>query len=407
MHLSTRSKLTPPSPIRRLAPLAYAAEQAGTKVYYLNIGQPDILSPKSFLEGIAQYRQEIVAYESSLGSSELRVAWSEYMNRSLGLATVPEDFLITMGASEALIFTFMICCDPGDEIVVFDPTYANYLGFAAVAGVNLVPLTCRLEDAFHLPPLASIQQAVTPRTRALLLCNPNNPTGTVYTREELEGLVRLCNEKNIFLIVDETYREFAYEVKDPQSIMHLDPDNERFIVIDSLSKRFSLCGARIGCLYTRNKEVLQTVLNLASARLAAPSIEQYAAAHMLRTCTPAVVEENKNAYRKRRDVLTAALSEIPFVSTYLPEGAFYTLVRLPIVDSDAFCTFMLSEFSFEGETVFVAPAKGFYLCDRSGNDQVRIACVLNEHELERAVTLLKKGLCEYAKKYPDLVTEKI
>jgi aspartate aminotransferase len=396
-HLSTRAKHTPSSPIRRLAPLAQAAKAAGKKVYHLNIGQPDIPSPVEFFAGLAAYKDTVVAYEMSAGSTELRVAWAEYINRSLGLETNPEEYLITVGASEALIFVFMICCDPGDEIIVFDPTYANYLGFAAIAGVHLTPVTCSLENAFHLPAIDIVERAITQRTRAILLCNPNNPTGTVYTEQELRGVVDLCNKHGIFLIVDETYREYLYTDGKPRSILHLDQNNERFIVIDSISKRFSLCGARIGCLYTKNKEVQRVVLNLASSRLAAPSIEQFAVAHMLRTVSSQLVDDTRKLYRKRRDVLVSALKEIPGVSTYVPEGAFYTLTRLPIKDGDDFCSYLLRDFSFENETVFVAPAKGFYLCDSLGDDQVRIAYVLNESDLSRAIFLLGEGLREYQK----------
>lgn len=395
LTLSQRARQTPPSPIRRLSPLAKQAKSAGNKVYYLNIGQPDIKSPEVFFEGLRHYQDEVVAYETSEGNRVLREAWASYFNRTLDLELVSWQFLITTGASEALIFVFMICCDPGDEVLIFDPTYANYMGFAAICGVNLVSIVTRLEDQFALPSADQIIAKITPRTRAILLCSPNNPTGTVYTRHELRMLLDICNERDIFLIVDETYRELVFDGLSPFSILHLDAKNDRVIVIDSLSKRFSLCGARIGGLITSNQEVLAKALNVAQARLAAPSIEQFAAAYMLKHLPNNYVEGMRAEYERRRDVLHEALAGIPGAVAFKPKGAFYTLVRLPVDDAEQFASYMLSSFAYEHETVFVAPAAGFYMADGEGSNKVRIACVLKPEAMQRAVEVLGRGLHAY------------
>jgi aspartate aminotransferase len=398
IQLSQRARQTPPSPIRRLAHLATAAKAQGTRVYHLNIGQPDIKSPAEFIEGVRLYRDEVVAYESSEGNKRLREEWAGYVDRTLGLNLAPENFLITTGASEALVFVFMTCCDPGDEILIFDPTYANYIGFAAISGVKLVSILTKLEDNFALPSCEEIVAKISPRTRGILLCSPNNPTGTVYSRAELELLLEICNERNIFLIVDETYREIVYDGLSPLSIFHLDPRSERVIVVDSLSKRFSLCGARIGCLITSNQDVLAKTLNQAQARLAVSSIDQFAAAHMLSTIGPDYVEGIRCEYEARRDVLFDALEKIPEVVAQKPKGAFYTVVRLPVDDTDAFAAFLLSDFCCDGETVFVAPASGFYMTNSLGRNKIRLASVLERDALVKAAGLLEKGLKAYAAK---------
>ena len=267
--------------------------------------------PGSFSTVCAAFKQKVVAYEQSQGNEGLCIAWSKYINRTLQIHTSPEQFLITMGASEALVFLFMTCCDPGDEIIIFDPTYANYLGFAAIAGVTLVPVLSNMDNNFALPARKEIEQRITNRTRAILLCSPNNPTGTVCSREELRFLFDLCEEHNIFLIVDETYREFVYDDLKPLSILHLVPNSDRVIVVDSLSKRFSLCGARIGCLLTCNEEVLATTLKIAQARLAAPTIDQFAAAYMLEHIKDDYLESVRNEFQSRRDALYYSLERDP------------------------------------------------------------------------------------------------
>lgn len=395
IKLSNRARNTPPSPIRKLAHLATRAKKTGTHVYHLNIGQPDIESPREFFEGLCQFKQKVVAYDQSQGNENLCRAWSNYVDKTLRIKTTPEQFLITMGASEALVFLFMTCCDPGDEVIIFDPTYANYLGFAAITGVNLVPMLSNMEDSFALPARGEIEQKITNRTRAILLCSPNNPTGTVYGREELQFLLDICEEHNIFLIVDETYREFVYDDLKPVSILHLAPNNRRVIVVDSLSKRFSLCGARIGCLLTCNEEVLATTLNIAQARLAAPTIDQFAAAYMLDHINDDYLENVRKEFQSRRDALYYALREIRDVAVHKPKGAFYTIAQLPVDDAEAFAAFMLSGFSRQQKTTFIAPAAGFYMQNSQGVRKARFAFVLKKSEIEAAIEVLAAGLEQY------------
>ena len=395
--ISNRARITPPSPIRKLAHLATKAKKTGTHVYHLNIGQPDIASPQEFFDGIRQFDQPVVAYEQSQGNEGLCNAWSQYINRTLGLVTKPEHFMITMGASEALIFLFETCCDPGDEVIIFDPTYANYLGFSTIAGVNLVPVLSNMEDDFALPDCEKIENCITNHTRAILVCNPNNPTGTVYTREELQLLSDICEEHNLFLVVDETYREFVYDDLKPLSIFHVVPDSNRVVVVDSLSKRFSLCGARIGCLITTNEQVLSAVLKIAQARLAAPTIEQVAAAHMLETIPDSYLEQVRGEFLLRRNILDDALQKVPGVTASRPKGAFYTFVQLPVPDADAFAAFMLDKFSHKGKTTFIAPAAGFYMQSEQGRQKARLAYVLEKNSIEDAIEALAAGIREYTK----------
>jgi len=395
IRLSNRARNTPPSPIRKLAHLADKAKKSGTKVFHLNIGQPDLDSPQEFFDGLRLFDQKVVAYDQSKGNEALCVAWSRYMNRTLSLDTRPEEFLITMGASEALIFLFMTCCDPGDEVIIFDPTYANYLGFAAIAGVSLVAAPCDIEQNFALPKRHEIEERITNRTRAILLCNPNNPTGTVYTEQDLKFLLDICDEHNIFLIVDETYREIVCDPLKPLSILNLAPRNDRVIVVDSLSKRFSLCGARIGCLLTSNEEVINTTLHIAQARLAAPTMDQFAAAHMLNHIKPEFVERIRLAFQSRRDALYGALKQLPNVAIHKPMGAFYTVVRLPVDNAEHFARFLLSSFSLDNKTTFIAPAAGFYMQYDRGVQKARLAYVLNETDIRAAVDVLAEALKAY------------
>jgi aspartate aminotransferase len=395
VRLSNRARNTPPSPIRKLAPLANTAKKSGIHVFHLNIGQPDIESPKEFFEGLCLFKQKIVEYEQSQGNEDLSNAWSKYINRTLQVNTSPEQFLITVGASEALAFLFMTCCDPGDEIIIFDPTYANYLGFAAIAGVNLVPVLSNMDNNFALPARNEIERRITDHTRAILLCNPNNPTGTVYSREEVRFLFDLCEERNIFMIVDETYREFVYDELEPLSILHLVPNSKRVIVVDSLSKRFSLCGARIGCLMTCNEEILAATLKMAQARLAAPTIDQFAAAHMLKHIQDDYLARAREEFQSRRDALYYALKEIPKVELHKPMGAFYTVVQLPVVNAEEFAAYLLAQFSYKMRTTFIAPAAGFYMQSAQGIQRARFAFVLNRSEIEGAIETLSAGLKKY------------
>jgi aspartate aminotransferase len=392
---SQRALKTPPSPIRRLAGLAQAAEERGTKVYRLNIGQPDLLSPPEFIQAIRDTSSPVVAYEASQGCSRLVRSWCSYFNHDYAIGVTEREMLITMGASEALIFAFMVCCDPGDEILVFDPTYANYVGFAAISGVRLVPLPCSLEDKFPLPKKEEIERFISPYTRAILICNPNNPTGAVCTDAELSMLLEVCREQDLFLIADETYREFVYDGAKPRCIFELAHQDPRIVMVDSLSKRFSLCGARIGCMVTWNTELRQAAFHIAQARLAAPTIEQHAAAKMLDTISGEYLKAAHVEYQARRDVAVRAVSKIEGAVAHSPQGGFYLLTKLPIDDADAFASFMLTDFSHHGETVFVAPGSGFYMHRESGKNAIRIAFVLEQSDTERAIAVLAEGVKAY------------
>jgi aspartate aminotransferase len=395
LALSHRAQKTPASPIRRLAGLAQQAEERGTKVYRLNIGQPDLHSPREFLEGVSRYTDAVVAYETSQGNKALVEAWCASLNEQYGIGVGEQQMLITMGASEALIFTFMVCCDPGDEILIFDPTYANYIGFSAISGVRLVPLPCAIENNFSIPSRSEIERFISPYTRAILLCNPNNPTGTVNTEEELRMLLDVCRERDLYFIVDETYREFVYDGRKPRTIFELAGKDPRVVVVDSLSKRYSLCGARIGCMLTWNEDLRRAAFHIAQARLAAPTIEQSAAAHMIKTISPEYVSNARAEYRSRRDAAVDALSQIPGVVVSSPEGGFYLLAKLPIPDAEDFAQFMLTDFSYNGATTFVAPAAGFYMHRAAGLSTIRIAFVLKELDTREAIRVLAEGLKAY------------
>jgi aspartate aminotransferase len=395
LRLSNRARNTPPSPIRRLAPLAQKAKSNGTKVYHLNIGQPDIETPQEFFEGVRNYSEKVLAYEQSGGNQHLRDVWCAAFNSELALSINVEDFLITTGASEGLIFLFMATCDPGDEIIVIDPTYANYKSFAAIAGVELISVQSSLEQGFSIPDSSLIEESISNRTRAILLCNPNNPTGTVYSKEELARLLEIANRHNLFFILDETYREFVYDGARPFSVFQLDSDNDRIVVVDSLSKRFSLCGARIGCLVTTNRKLSQAVLNIAQARLASPTIDQMAAAYMLERVDASYLQGVVSEYQLRRDTAITALSRITGAQVVNPQGAFYTLVRLPVKDSNDFARYLLEDFSCQAATTFVAPAEGFYMQSGFGRNEIRVAFVLEAEALKRSIEILGLGLEAY------------
>lgn len=396
LKLSTRAQKTPPSPIRKLAGMAQAASDRGLNVYRLNIGQPDLRSPEEFLSAVPKTLHPVVAYESSQGSLALRSAWSDYLNRSYPkLSCSADDLLITSGASEALIFAFMVCCDPGDEILIFDPTYANYIGFAAISGVRLVPLACPPESGRAVPSVEEIERYVSPYTRAILVCNPNNPTGSVCDDTELFRLLEICRREHLFLIVDETYREFVYDGLTPRCIFELAPRDPNVIVVDSLSKRFSLCGARIGALMTWNSGVMQAAFHIAQARLAAATIEQEAASVMLRSIDDSYISQARSEYLKRRDLAVGLLKKIPGVKPYVPRGGFYLLAELPVDDAEDFASFMLNDFEYQGATTFVAPAAGFYMLRASGRRVIRIAFVLNEDDMRKAIAVLAAGLESY------------
>ena len=385
----------PASPIRRLMPVAEEAKRRGVHVYHLNIGQPDLETPAPMRERLRLLEKEkIYAYTPSGGTPEYLASLQKY-HAGLGIPLALDEILATTGGSEAILFAMMACAGDGDEALVVEPFYTNYLAFAAMAGVKLVPLTSRVEDGFHLPPREAFERAVTPRTRLVLLCNPNNPTGTVYSREELETVAAFCRERGLFLVADEVYREFVYDGRQSLSALQLPGFEDLVIVVDSLSKRYSACGIRLGSLATRNRDVYQACLRMAQGRLSPPGLAQFVAvgaSELGPDYTRGIVEE----YERRRDVLYRGLKEIPGVFLTKPEGAFYFVARLPIRDCDDFASWMLSDFSLDRATVMVAPARGFYATPGPGADEVRIAYVLKEADLEASVRILAAGLERYA-----------
>lgn len=397
MKISDRANKTPSSPIRSLAAHASHAKARGVHVHHLNIGQPDVESPQEFIQGIHNFNQKIVAYDSTNGNKELLNQWCKFLNDNYNIGITADNMLITSGSSEALMFAFTICCDVDDQIIVFDPTYANYSGFAAIAGVELVPVPCDFNAGFHLPTKQEIVSKITSQTKAMLVCNPNNPTGTAYTLDELQMLVDICNQHNIFLIIDEVYREFVY-TQQPQIGFQLSKNLENIIIVDSISKRYSLCGARIGCLMSFNKTIMQAAANLASTRVSSPTIEQEATAYMLQHITSNYLQDAVKEYEMRKTTLVSALQSIPGVKVNPAEGGFYVLAELPVQDADDFCTFMLRDFSYNNQTVFLAPAKGFYITSTDTmKKSVRIAFVISSTEILQAVKVLEKALEAYSK----------
>lgn len=391
-RLSQRALAMPASPIRRLAPLAVAAQRAGTTVYGLNIGQPDIATPRVILDRLRSYPGTYVPYGPSQGTPEFLEALRAYYAR-IGLDVAIEELFVTTAGSEALLFTIAALCDPGDDVLVFEPFYTNYRGFGTLLGVDVRAVATRAADGYHLPPRTAIEAAIGPRTRALLIGSPGNPTGVVYTDAELEALAAICHDRGLTLISDEVYREFVYEGGLARSVLTLGL-GARAVVVDSASKRYSLCGARIGNLVTRNRELLAAVLRFGQARLCPPMLGQYACAAL--TEVPASYFREVNAeYRRRRDAVVAALNAMPGVTVHTPEGAFYVCVRLPVDDANAFAEFLVRDFALDGETVLVAPADGFYATPGLGRDEVRIAYVLEVPKLERAMRCIAAALAAY------------
>ncbi|MDD3928926.1 MAG: pyridoxal phosphate-dependent aminotransferase [Sphaerochaeta sp.] len=381
------------SPIRRLSPYARDAVKRGIKVYHLNIGQPDIKTPKQVIEAVRKYDETIIAYGNSEGRQELREALPAYYAK-YGLSVQAEDILITTGGSEALQFAFMTLCDPYDEVIIPEPYYTNVSSFAHSAMVTLVPVTSKMEDGFALPDISEFEKRITRKTGAILVCSPNNPTGHVYTHEELLQLLNLCEKHDIFLIVDEVYREFCYDEKEFSSVLAFDEFSDRIICVDSFSKRYSMCGSRIGALISKNKDVLANALKLAQARLCPPDIEQVAACAALQTDDSYLVEVQAE-YEKRRNFIVEGLKKIDGVKCSTPKGAFYLVAELPVDDAESFAIFMLRDFNLNGETVMVAPCEDFYVTKGIGHKQVRIAYVLNTQDLERAVACIDAGLKAY------------
>ena len=382
----------PSSPIRKLAPLANEAKKQGVKVYHLNIGQPDLPTPQQALDALGHIDRKTLEYSPSEGYPFLRDKLVKYYAK-FGIDITPAEIIVTTGGSEALLFSFMACMDPGDEMIMVEPGYANYISFARTAGIKVKTVTSRIEDGFALPSMEAFEKAITPRTKAILLCNPNNPTGYVYSPAEMQTLKELVIKYNLFLIADEVYREFVYSGQPYQSAMTLGiPDN--VILVDSVSKRYSECGIRIGMLVTHNKLVHDTVMKYCQARLSPPLLGQIVAEASIEG-TEAYAKECFDEYKARRDFFIKGLNEIPGVYSPKPEGAFYTVVKLPVADAEDFCRWCLTDFRLNGETVMMAPAAGFYSNPELGKNQVRMAYVLKIEDLAKALDVLKAALIKY------------
>ncbi len=385
----------PPSPIRKLVPYAEAAKKKGITVYHLNIGQPDIETPRQALDAVRHSDFKILEYSHSAGNESYRKKLTGYYLRN-GIEIDYTQILITTGGSEAIIFGFMACLDPGDEVIIPEPFYANYNGFAIEAGIMVVPVTSYLETGFALPTMEDFEKAITPRTRAIIICNPNNPTGYLYTREELETLKKIALQHNLYLFSDEAYREFCYEGKH-YSALQLSGAEDNVVLMDTISKRYSACGGRIGALVTRNQQVLDSVLKFAQARLSPPGFAQILGEAAIDL--PAdYFDATRQEYKIRRDTIVKRLNAMPGVSCPSPGGAFYVIAKLPVADAEIFCQWLLEDFSFENQTVMLAPASGFYGTPGLGKQEVRLAYVLNVDAINRAMDCLEKALEKYPAK---------
>lgn len=393
MQLSNRAQKVPSSPIRKLVPFADEAKKKGVKVYHLNIGQPDIKTPSVGLEAARNYRADVLAYSHSQGIAPLRKKMAEYYDR-FGIRLDPDEIIVTTGGSEALQFAFQTVLDPGDELILTDPSYANYLSFATACGAVVKAVHTSIDEGFRLPPVERFEELITPKTRAILVCNPNNPTGYLYTPEEMLRIRDIVLRHDLFLISDEVYREFIYNGKPYLSAMNLEGLEEHLIMVDSVSKRYSECGVRIGTLVTRNKEIRAAVMKFAQARLSPPIYGQVVAAASVDT-PASYMAEVWEEYKSRRDFMIEGLNRIPGVFSPKPEGAFYTMVRLPVEDAEEFCKWCLTDFSYEGATVMMAPGAGFYSRPGVGKDEVRMAYVLNKQDLAKALVVLEKALEQY------------
>lgn len=397
--ISEKGKAMPASPIRKLAPYAEGAMKKGIKVYRLNIGQPDIPTPEAALNAIRNIDLKVIEYSHSAGNESYRRKLAAFYN-NIGIDVDYSDILITTGASEALLFAMMSCFDPGEEIISFEPLYANYISFATSAGVNIVPVTSYIKDDFALPPIEEIEKKITPATRGLLICSPNNPTGYLYSEKELNKLREIAIKHDLYLFSDEAYREFCYDGSSYFSPMRLKGIDDNLIMIDSVSKRYSECGIRIGALVSRNKEVIATALKFAQARLSPPGIGQIAGEASVDT-PPEYFTEINQEYTARRDFMVEALNKIPGVYCPKPKGAFYTVVKLPVDDADKFSQWILEKFEYKKQTVMLAPASGFYVTPGLGNDEVRIAYVLNINDLRNAIETIAEALKVYPGRLRD------
>ncbi|MDX9893729.1 MAG: pyridoxal phosphate-dependent aminotransferase [Patescibacteria group bacterium] len=390
--LSNRSTKVLASPLRKFLPAMLKTESKGIEVLKLNVGDPDIKPPTSFLESVKKYSQPNIGYAPSPGIIKHTQAWSRYF-ASVGLKVKAEQIIPTIGCAEAMLMSLLATTDPGDEVLVFEPLYTSYKGFAAMINIKLVPVTLKMENNFALPKANEITKKITPKTKAILLINPNNPTGTVFSKKELGTIVKLAIEHGLFILSDETYREIVFDTK-PTSLLQFPQAQENLIVLDSASKRFSLPGARIGALITKNQTIREALLRLAMVRLSAPTLEQYGLIPILEK-PQAYTKKITAEYQRRRDLVIKGLNKIPGVTCLVPQGAFYLIAKLPIADAENFVKFMINDFSYQGQTVLVAPASEFYITPNTGKNQIRIAYVLNTTKLNRATTILAKGLAAY------------
>ncbi len=393
LNISKRGIQMPPSPIRKLVPYAEAAKKRGVKVYHLNIGQPDIPTPQIAIDAVKNIGDTIFEYTHSAGLESYRRKLAEYY-KSVGIDVTYEDLMATVGGSEALFMAFSVCLNEGEEILCPEPFYANYNGFAIEAGIKIKPIRSTIDTEFALPPIEEFEKHIGPSTRAILICNPNNPTGYVYTREELEKLAEIVKKHDLYLITDEVYREFCYDGVEHFSAMNLRGVEQNVIMCDSVSKRYSMCGVRLGALVTRNKDVFNAAMKMAQARLSPPYMAQVAATAAVDT-PQSYFDEVIGEYTARRNCIVELLNKIPGVYCPMPKGAFYATVRLPIDDCDRFAQWLLEDFSYEGQTVMVAPATGFYSTKGLGLDEVRIAYVLKLEDIRAAVKCLEEALKVY------------
>ena len=392
-EISQKGKLMPESPIRKLVPYSEAAYKKGKKVYHLNIGQPDIKTPKVALEAISNHTIDVLAYARSEGSERYRKKLADYYKKH-HIDVNHNQIIATTGGSEALLFTFGSIMDTDDEVIIPEPFYANYNGFSVASGVKVVPVISKIENNFALPPIEGFEKLITPKTKAILICNPGNPTGYLYSKEEIQQLSEIVKKHNLFLIADEVYREFAYDGIEHYSILQEEGLKDNAIIIDSVSKRYSMCGARIGCLVSRNPEVISTALKFAQARLSPPTLALIAAEAALET-PQSYFDDVKTESNKRRNILIEGLENIDGVKVAKPNGAFYCIAELPVNNSDHFAQWLLESFDVDGETIMVAPAAGFYSSEGMGLNQIRIAYVLNEESLRKAIHILDEALKVY------------
>ncbi|PKG49708.1 pyridoxal phosphate-dependent aminotransferase [Olleya sp. 1-3] len=391
--ISNKGLSMPQSPIRKLVPFAEKAAKAGKSIYYLNIGQPDIKTPTIAMQAVKDADIEVLSYSRSEGSEQYRTKIANYYKNN-DIHVKHDDIIVTTGGSEALLFAFGSIMDVDDEVIIPEPFYANYNGFSTASGVKVVPVISKIEDNFALPPIEEFEKLITPKTKAILICNPGNPTGYLYSKEEIEKLAAIVKKHDLFLIADEVYREFAYDGATHYSILQVDGLDDNAIVIDSVSKRYSMCGARIGCLVSKNKDVIATGLKFAQARLSPPTLAQIASEAALET-PQSYFDDVIEEYVERRNVLIEELNKIEGVQVANPKGAFYCIAQLPVKNSDVFAQWLLEDFDVDGETVMVAPAAGFYSTPGVGLNQIRIAYVLNTESLKKAVNILKEALKVY------------